>query len=44
MAYHIKFLSLNKAELEYEVGIRGDTQFGMVMDLRKQISKLNLKQ
>lgn len=41
MAYHIKFLSLHKAELEYEVGIRGETPAGTVIEMRKQISKLS---
>lgn len=33
-------MSLNKAELEYEVGIRGDTPAGTVKELQKQITKL----
>jgi hypothetical protein len=41
MSYHIKFLSLNKAELEYEVAVRGETPASTVQDLRKQISKLS---
>lgn len=40
MAYPIKFLSLQKPELEYEVAIRGETPGNTVADLRKQISKL----
>lgn len=36
----IKFLSLQKSELEYEVGLRGDTPADNVIDLRKQITKL----
>lgn len=39
MAYLIKFLSLQKAELEYEVELRGGVQ-GSVQELRKQIVKL----
>lgn len=37
----IKFLSLQKSELEYEVGLRGDTPADSVVDLRKQIVKLS---
>lgn len=41
MAYPIKFLSLQKAELEYEVAVRGGTtENESVQDLRKQIVKL----
>lgn len=40
MEYPIKFLSLQKSELEYEVLIRGETPANTVDDLRKQISKL----
>lgn len=40
MAFTIKFLSLQKPELEYEVGIRGDTPGATVVELRKQIAKL----
>lgn len=41
MSYPIKFLSLQKAELEYEVALRGGTTTGeSVQDLRKQIVKL----
>lgn len=41
MSYPIKFLSLQKAELEYEVALRGGTTTGVsVQDLRKQIVKL----
>lgn len=39
MAYVIKFLSLQKAELEYEVELRGGNS-GSVQELRKQIVKL----
>lgn len=41
MSYPIKFLSLQKAELEYEVSIRGETPASTVADIRKQISKLS---
>lgn len=40
MAYRVKFLSLQKAELEYEVSIRGSTPAGTVVKLREQIAKL----
>lgn len=40
MAYPIKIFSLQKAELEYEVAIRGGTIGESVSDLRKQIVKL----
>jgi hypothetical protein len=40
MAFPVKFLSLQKAELEYEVEIRGSTPAANVSDLRKQIAKL----
>lgn len=40
MSYPIKFLSLQKAELEYEVGVRGGTTGESVQELRKQIVKL----
>lgn len=40
MARQIKFLSLTKSELEYEVAIRGETPATTVQDLRKQIAKL----
>lgn len=40
MSYPIKFLSLQKTELEYEVSIRGSTPAPTVDELRKQISKL----
>jgi hypothetical protein len=40
MAYPIKFFSLQKAELEYEVAIRGGTIGESVIELRKQIVKL----
>ncbi|XP_028156956.1 uncharacterized protein LOC114350381 [Ostrinia furnacalis] len=39
MSYPIKFFSLQKAELEYEVELRGGSG-DSVSDLRKQISKL----
>lgn len=40
MAYPIKYFSLNKPELEYEVAIRGEDPASTVAELRKQISKL----
>jgi hypothetical protein len=40
MAFPVKFLSLHKTELEYEVEIRGSTPASNVQDLRKQIAKL----
>ncbi|KOB67497.1 Gag polyprotein [Operophtera brumata] len=40
MAYSVKFLSLQKSELEYEVHIRGTVPGLTVQDLRKQITKL----
>lgn len=40
MSFPIKFLSLQKAELEYEVGIRGTTPGTTVQELRKQICKV----
>ncbi|XP_073951830.1 uncharacterized protein [Choristoneura fumiferana] len=40
MAHPVKFLSLQKSELEYEVQIRGSTPAATVQDLRKQIAKL----
>lgn len=42
MAFPVKFLSLQKPELEYEVSIRGSTPGPTVQELRKQISKLGL--
>ncbi|KAL0870001.1 hypothetical protein ABMA27_015882 [Loxostege sticticalis] len=39
MDHPIKFLSLQKSELEYEVGLRGDTPADNVAELRKQITK-----
>lgn len=39
MAYPVKFMSLQKAELEYEVAIRGETPAATVQELRKQIAK-----
>lgn len=41
MSYPIKYLSLQKAELEYEVSVRGETPASTVADIRKQISKLS---
>lgn len=41
MAYPIKFLSLQKSELEYEVAVRGETPANTVADLRRQICKLS---
>ncbi|KOB77074.1 Gag polyprotein [Operophtera brumata] len=41
MSYPIKFLSLQKTELEYEVSVRGETPASTVADIRKQISKLS---
>lgn len=40
MSHTVKFLSLQKSELEYEVSIRGSTPASTVQDLRKQIAKL----
>ncbi|XP_053602615.1 bromodomain-containing protein DDB_G0270170-like [Plodia interpunctella] len=40
MAFPIKFLSLQKSELEYEVAIRGSNPESTVQELRKQIAKL----
>lgn len=40
MSYDIKFLSLQKPELTYEVEIRGETPATTVQELRKQIVKL----
>lgn len=40
MARVIKFLSLQKPELSYEVAIRGEKADGTVEELRKQITKL----
>lgn len=40
MGYAIKFLLLNKSELQYEVGIRGETPANVVRDLRCQVTKL----
>ncbi|XP_061706899.1 uncharacterized protein LOC133517587 [Cydia pomonella] len=40
MASEIKFMSLQKTELAYEVEIRGETPADNVLDLRKQITKL----
>lgn len=39
--FSIKFLSLQKSELEYEVSVRGETPASTVADIRKQISKLS---
>ncbi|KAI5630979.1 hypothetical protein NE865_16308 [Phthorimaea operculella] len=44
MSYPIKFLSLQKAELEYEVALRGGTTGETVQELRKQIVELAAKQ
>ncbi|KAH9630583.1 hypothetical protein HF086_016087 [Spodoptera exigua] len=41
MAYPIKFLSLQKAELDYEVTVRGGVGGDSVSELRKQIVKLS---
>lgn len=41
MSLDIKFLSLQKAELSYEVEIRGTTPGATVEELRKQIAKLS---
>lgn len=40
MSYPIKYLSLQKGELEYEVAVRGGTIGESVQELRKQIVKL----
>lgn len=40
MSYDIKFLSLQKNELAYEVEVRGEVPANKLEDLRKQISKL----
>lgn len=39
MAYEIKFMSLQKLELEYEVAIRGENPGSTVQELRRQIAK-----
>lgn len=39
MAYPVKFMSLQKSELEYEVAIRGESPAATVQELRKQIAK-----
>ncbi|XP_047997060.1 uncharacterized protein LOC125234728 [Leguminivora glycinivorella] len=41
MSYQIKYLSLQKSELEYEVAVRGGTIGESVQELRKQIVKLS---
>lgn len=41
MAYPIKYLSLQKSELEYEVAVRGETPANTVAELRRQICKLS---
>lgn len=41
MSYPIKYLSLQKAELEYEVAVRGGVCADSVSELRKQIVKLS---
>lgn len=43
MSQEIKFLSLQKPELVYEVAIRGETPADTVIDLRKQIGRLGIK-
>lgn len=40
MSFNIKYLSLQKAELEYEVAVRGSSPADSVSELRKQIVKL----
>lgn len=40
MPYDIKYLSLQKTELEYEVVVRGGTPGESVSELRKQIAKI----
>lgn len=40
MSFRIKFLSLNKSELEYEVAIRSAVPSATVPELRRQITKL----
>lgn len=40
MSYPVKFLSLQKTELEYEIAIRGDSPATTVQEMRKQIAKL----
>lgn len=40
MSFPIKYLSLQKPELEYEVAVRGETPGSTVAELRKQITKL----
>lgn len=39
MSHQVKFMSLQKTELEYEVTIRGETPASTVQELRKQIAK-----
>ncbi|KAH9634378.1 hypothetical protein HF086_010858 [Spodoptera exigua] len=41
MSYTIKFLSLQKSELEYEVAVRGGVAADSVSELRRQIVKLS---
>ncbi|XP_050665158.1 uncharacterized protein LOC126965563 [Leptidea sinapis] len=41
MSFPIKFFSLQKTELEYEVAIRGESPGTTVAELRKQINKLS---
>lgn len=41
MSFPIRYFSLQKAELEYEVAVRGETPSATVADLRKQINKLS---
>lgn len=40
MGYPIKYLLLNKAELQYEVAIRGEVPANIVRELRCQVTKL----
>lgn len=41
MSFPIRYFSLQKSELEYEVAVRGETPSATVADLRKQINKLS---
>lgn len=41
MAYPIRYLSLQKSELEYEVAVRGEIPTSTVADLRRQVVKLS---
>lgn len=40
MGYPIKFLQLQKSELQYEVSIRGEEPANVVLELRRQVTKL----